>query len=323
MAGLLLTLVIQFLYNLLLGNSPYGEKLIAYSCVYGFLYGPLLFFYVKSYLNKEYRLIHSKELVHFFVPVTLLFLPFFDVYLCGYARIPVSITMTLYCFLCLREIIRYKSLIKHVSSNALRQEVKWVTVMVFLMLFLIVLDALQIYSNRLEVFGISFDAGLLAQLGVLFLVSIIIYQGLQKPSNFQQLTEAEIEVVKTILDDSKPKKVEKVILELSEKIAEHMKDNKPFLDPDLTLNGLSSALDETPALVSESINKVFQTNFSNYINEFRIETAVKFLEDKSKKNMTIKEIMYDSGFNSRSVFNTAFKSKVGFTPSEYRNKTLE
>ncbi|EMX4959524.1 AraC family transcriptional regulator, partial [Raoultella planticola] len=34
------------------------------------------------------------------------------------------------------------------------------------------------------------------------------------------------------------------------------------------------------------------------------------------------DIMYSSGFNSKSVFNTAFKKQTGLTPSEYRRQYL-
>ncbi|WP_312667027.1 helix-turn-helix domain-containing protein [Escherichia coli] len=37
---------------------------------------------------------------------------------------------------------------------------------------------------------------------------------------------------------------------------------------------------------------------------------------------TILDIMYSSGFNSKSVFNTAFKKQTGLTPSEYRRQYL-
>ena len=34
--------------------------------------------------------------------------------------------------------------------------------------------------------------------------------------------------------------------------------------------------------------------------------------------MTILEILYDVGFNSKSAFNNAFKKNTGMTPSEFK-----
>ncbi len=42
------------------------------------------------------------------------------------------------------------------------------------------------------------------------------------------------------------------------------------------------------------------------------------LQNNTGNQITIMEIMYDVGFNSRSVFNTAFKNKTGVTPSQYK-----
>ena len=41
------------------------------------------------------------------------------------------------------------------------------------------------------------------------------------------------------------------------------------------------------------------------------------LKSEDYTNLTILAIAYDSGFTSKSSFNTVFKEKTGQTPSEY------
>ena len=55
-------------------------------------------------------------------------------------------------------------------------------------------------------------------------------------------------------------------------------------------------------------------------SQYRINHVKKLFEDKEYFNSTIINIAYDSGFNSKSAFNTAFKKQTGMTPSAYRKQ---
>lgn len=47
---------------------------------------------------------------------------------------------------------------------------------------------------------------------------------------------------------------------------------------------------------------------------------MEILKDSSNSKVTVLEILYEVGFNSKSSFNTAFKKQTGSTPTFYRNQ---
>ncbi|WP_109097402.1 AraC family transcriptional regulator [Aquimarina sp. AU58] len=94
-----------------------------------------------------------------------------------------------------------------------------------------------------------------------------------------------------------------------------------YLDPNLKLASLSSRLNLSPRDISMVINKHANKNFSSFINEYRIKKAKEFLST-SHPDTKILAIALDSGFNSLSSFNVAFKSFTKSTPSEYRLKSI-
>ena len=101
----------------------------------------------------------------------------------------------------------------------------------------------------------------------------------------------------------------------------YMLDKKPFLDPDLTLQQLSEQLNIPHTVLSEIMNNIVNQNFYDYVNNFRVEEFKRLASDKNNRHLKILSMAYDSGFKSKTTFNTAFKKFTGQTPSEYM-KTL-
>ena len=102
------------------------------------------------------------------------------------------------------------------------------------------------------------------------------------------------------------------------KLIHFMKTEQPYLDPDLTLNRLSHQTEIPIHHISQIVNARLKQNFFDFINSYRIEEAKKRMDDPKFQNMSILQIAFDVGFNSKSAFNRAFKKHTQLTPSSYK-----
>lgn len=106
----------------------------------------------------------------------------------------------------------------------------------------------------------------------------------------------------------------------SQKLAELMETKKPFLDPNLTLAKLSKQLAISSKELSQIINQTTEYNYSSYIADLRVEEAKRLLALPKYKDYKIAAIAYESGFNSLSSFNLAFRKFAGMTAKEFRKQ---
>ena len=95
---------------------------------------------------------------------------------------------------------------------------------------------------------------------------------------------------------------------------------KPHLNPALTIDDLSAGLAIPTWHLSQVINRTFGQNFCAFVNSHRLEEAKSRLTSPEEGRKTVLEILYDSGFNSKSTFNDAFKKQTGMTPTQYRKR---
>jgi len=99
----------------------------------------------------------------------------------------------------------------------------------------------------------------------------------------------------------------------------YMREKEPFLDPSLTIQELSNQIEIPVRDLSVLINHHMDQHFFDFVNEYRIQKAMEILKNPSKKDLTVLEILYEVGFNSKSSFNTSFKKYTNLTPTAYRN----
>lgn len=84
---------------------------------------------------------------------------------------------------------------------------------------------------------------------------------------------------------------------------------------DIKLSDLSNLLGYDYHYISRYFNSVFNMTFTEFVNLYRLEHAVRILEETNKK---IVNIAYESGFQSVRSFNSAFKQYYNVSPSDYR-----
>lgn len=93
-----------------------------------------------------------------------------------------------------------------------------------------------------------------------------------------------------------------------------MLKDKPYLNPALSLRALADTLELHPNKLSWLINESIGQNFNTYINTFRLEAFKTLAKDPRNQHLTLLGLAYDSGFNSKTVFNSYFKKVEGMTP---------
>lgn len=97
-------------------------------------------------------------------------------------------------------------------------------------------------------------------------------------------------------------------------LSQEMQDKHTYLDTTLTLRSLAATIDLHPNKLSWLLNEKLGKNFNNYINEYRLRAFQQKSIDPSYSHLTLLGLAYESGFNSKSVFNEFFKKSTGQTP---------
>ncbi len=106
-------------------------------------------------------------------------------------------------------------------------------------------------------------------------------------------------------------------------IEDVIKKEKPYLRPRLKLAEFSEMCGIQPHLMSRIINEHYGKNFYDFINTYRTEEFITRIDANALKRFTILQLAFESGFNSKTTFNTSFKKITGLTPREYIRKMYQ
>lgn len=104
---------------------------------------------------------------------------------------------------------------------------------------------------------------------------------------------------------------------IEEELNQIIKEKSLFKKPNITLYELAKETKLSSKQLSTFFNQKLKTNFSSYINTYRINEAKRLLAEHQHKNLTLEAIAEMSGFNNRITFYRAFKKIEHITPSEY------
>jgi TolB-like protein/AraC-like DNA-binding protein/Tfp pilus assembly protein PilF len=110
-----------------------------------------------------------------------------------------------------------------------------------------------------------------------------------------------------------PAEVKRFLQELER----HMSQDQPYLDPALSLRQLAGQLSLHPNKLSWLLNEHLGQNFNEYVNTYRLATFKLIALEPANQHLTLLGLAYESGFNSKSVFNDFFKKREGMTPGAW------
>jgi AraC-like DNA-binding protein len=219
--------------------------------------------------------------------------------------------LLVYLVLSFRCLLSHSKAIKNSFSSVERINLNWLK---FFLSGFVLLWIVALYLDVAESGSQSIN---LMWLLVSFFMYVIGYTGLWQPdifagSEFKEDKSAAKRYEKSTLTEENAKKY-------LDQLSQFMEAEKPFLDTGISLYGLAKKLSMPPHHLSQVINEKLGLNFFEFINRYRVEEAKMRLIDPQHAHLTIAAIGLDSGFNSISAFNSAFKKNAGMSPSQFRS----
>jgi AraC-like DNA-binding protein len=285
-----------------------------------FLIGPLIYFYVLSFLKRKDK-INYRSLYHFlpFFGIVLFLMILYrytDRFIIWESSIDLYTTFIIlahnffYIILSLMIIksmkISFQGFYKKISISS---HYTWLHILLlgFIVIWIVNLNSFAIFRKP----GWCAYTASIYGLTVFLFVNTIMFLLLIKPDIYYVITKYK---------NNKLKEQDK--LEYLKRLNLYMETHKPFLNPDISLETLANEISVNPRILSQLINETYRKNFKTYILEYRIKESMKMLADSKYRKHTVLEILYEVGFNSKSAFNNQFKLLTNLTPLEYRSKFI-
>lgn len=307
-----------------------------------FLPKPLLFLFVLSIIYSNFQLKYQ-HLVHL-IPMlisTIILLPnfyitnlqskilFFDNHARNwegtFSTILAHFQSLFYIIAIFTILVRYKRVLNENFSKSNRFNLNWLLQLNIILTFLFVVATTK---NILKYYNFSDSIDflrLLTAIVILIFTCWLVLKALYAPKIFKGI-DSHLQLLSNFTNkrqSESAQNISKVDLASNEILAhlkEFMFNEEPFLDPELTIQNLADQLKIDSRELSITINQRLNQNFYQFISGYRISKAIKLLELEENKKLTVLEILYQVGFNSKSSFNKIFKEATGMTPTQFRKQ---
>lgn len=139
-----------------------------------------------------------------------------------------------------------------------------------------------------------------------------------------QTYQSQIFDLSTFEEDS-PEKKELIppeeVEHFLEKLYHSLEKDTIYLDPTLSLKKLAAHIHLHPNQLSWLINEKTGKNFNQFINSYRVKAFQEKALDPQFSHLSLLGLAFESGFNSKTVFNTYFKKEMGLTPKAWVDKS--
>ena len=291
-----------------------------------FLWGPLMYFYVKSNIKEGFKF-KFFDIVHLipFILISILiisgnyfsksgtYLPITSIYLMhlyfNLYNLLYFLILFAYNFSALSLLFKYQQNLKNYYSFEVKQNLLWLKFILYGYIIACIVALTASYASKFTLVPNEYISNILYATFLAFF-NILFYRAMIQPQALIQL-------------DDKPKYFSASLSindidKYSQMITIALTTNKRYLNPSLSLQELSEATGISERNISQVINKYWKQNFFSFINSFRVEEAKSLLNNFNQNKTTMLGIAFDSGFNSKSAFYDAFKKHTGITPTEYR-----
>ena len=232
----------------------------------------------------------------------------------------ILVQVILYTTLAYFKITKHQKKILSFASDTNEIDLRWLKYIIFsIFLLSIVITLYNVFFNSLTL-------NAFINLFLLIIIFIVSYNSVKQKEIFP-IDETQRKEIIQINEEEHSGEMKRKIVPDSEveslklKLSELMKLQKPYLDSELNLIKLSELINMTPHHLSYVINTGFNENFFSFINTYRVEKAKELLVKKEMNKLSMLGIAFESGFNSKTSFNTTFKKITGQTPSDFKKRS--
>jgi AraC-like DNA-binding protein len=325
-----LSIALNLLDVFLLMNRAYAScsALAGWGSCIPLVFGPLLYLYTRSVLEKRagFSWVHFLPFAVFFLGTEIFYvsepratqelllqnaLAHRFHWSVSLASSIIFLQFSLYIAFSLDLIARHKKAATQHFSNPGQTSLSWLYTMLMFFMFLMIgttLNGLLAGTPLANHYLLTFSVIILA---MLIFINRVLLKALHTPYffAFEEVSEAP-----AMPADNKENAA------MAQSLRLYMETEKPWLNPDLSLEELAVGIGQKPKMLSAVINETLGQSFFDFINHYRIDEAKRLLTNPVDKKITVLEVLYAVGFNSKSSFNTLFKKYTGLTPTEFRKK---